>query len=63
MSRGTKETRKTGPEAAERLRALFAKWGREEAGDDIHGGEPPWEEVEKALNEGRPEDGKPFPDR
>jgi hypothetical protein len=29
MSRGTKETRKTGPEAAERLRALFAERGRE----------------------------------
>ncbi len=63
MSRGTKETRRTGPEAAERLKALFAEWSREEAGDGIQRGEPPWEEVEKALNEGRPEDGKPFPDR
>lgn len=63
MSRGTKETRMTGAEAAERLRALFAAWDQEEAGDGIQRGEPTWEEVKKALNEGRPEDGKPFPDR
>ncbi len=63
MSRGTKETRKAGPKAARKLRALFAEWDQEEAGDGIHRGEPLWEEIEKALNEGRPDDGKPFPDR
>ena len=57
MSRGTKAAKKTGPEAAERLRALFAEWGREEAGEGIHRGEPLWEQLE----EDRPDDGKPFP--
>lgn len=60
MESGTKESRKTGPEAAKRLRVLFARWKREEATRD-YGDEPSWEEVKRALNEGRPEDGKPFP--
>ncbi len=60
MERGTKEIGKTGPEAAETLRALFARWAREEAGRDYQD-EPSWEEVKRALNEGRPDDGKPFP--
>lgn len=59
MSGRTIEARKTGPEAAERLRALFAKWDREEA-ETGHEEEPSWEDVKTVLNEGRPEDGKPF---
>lgn len=65
MSGRTKEAGKTGPEAAEKLRALFAEWRREEAGggDVGESGEPSWEAVREALNEGRPEDGKPFPEK
>jgi hypothetical protein len=60
MNERTKEAKRTGPEAAEKLRALFTEWSREEAGR-AREGEPSWEEVREALNEGRPEDGKPFP--
>ena len=60
MDRQTREMAKTGPEAAERLRALFARWAREEA-EGLYDDEPSWEEVQRALNEGRPADGKPFP--
>jgi hypothetical protein len=56
-----RETEKTGPKAAERLRALFARWAKEEA-EGLYDDEPSWEEVMKALNEGRPDDGKPFPE-
>ncbi len=60
MSQHTKETRKTGAEAARRLQALFEGWTREDAETGYD--EPSWEEVKKALNEGRPADGKPFPE-
>jgi hypothetical protein len=59
MSQQMKDIKKTGPEAAQKLRALFEKWAREEAASNYEG-EPSWEEVKKALNEGRPADGKPF---
>jgi len=59
MRRGIKEMDGTSPESAERLRALFGRWAREEARRDYEN-EPSWEEVKRALNEGRPEDGKPF---
>jgi hypothetical protein len=62
MDKQTEEMKKTGPEAAERLRALFGRWAKEEA-EGLYDDEPSWEEVEKALNEGRPDDGKPFPER
>ena len=55
-----KESKK-GPEAAGRLDVLFARWAREEAEHD-YDDEPSWEEVKRALNEGRPADGKPFAD-
>lgn len=62
MSRRTEEmAAKTGPEAAAKLRALFARWAQEEA-EGLYDDEPSWEEVMKALNEGRPHDGKPFPE-
>ena len=61
MGKRTEEMAKTGPEAAERLRALFARWAKEEA-EGIYDDEPSWEEVAKALNEGRPAEGKPFPE-
>lgn len=60
MERGTREIDRTGPEAAARLRTLFARWEREEAARGYED-EPSWEEVKRALNEGRPDDGKPFP--
>lgn len=59
MNERTKETQKTGPEAAERLRALFARWAKEEA-EGLYDDEPSWEEVMKALNEDRPNASKPF---
>jgi hypothetical protein len=62
VERRTKEVNKTGPEAAERLEALFVRWAREEAEQDYEG-EPSWEEVKGVLNEGRPADGKPFPEQ
>lgn len=62
MDGQTKEVKKTGPEAAERLRALFGRWAREEA-ERGYEDEPSWEEVKRALNEGRPADGKPFPEK
>lgn len=52
---------KTGPEAAERLRSMLARWEREEAARG-HENEPSWDEVKRALNEGRPDGGKPFPE-
>lgn len=61
MDKRTEEMAKTGPEAAERLRALFARWAKEEA-EGMYDDEPSWEEVMRALNEDRPEDGKPFPE-
>jgi len=61
VGKQTKEPKKTGPEAAGRLDALFARWAREEAERD-YADEPSWEEVKRALNEGRPADGKPFAD-
>lgn len=61
MSQRTEDIKKTGPEAAQKLRALFEEWAREDAGTG-YGDEPSWEEVKKALNEGRPADGKPFPE-
>lgn len=61
MDRRTRELEKTGPEAAARLKALFARWAREEAKREYRG-EPSWEEVKRILNEGRPADGKPFPE-
>ena len=64
MSRETKAKGKTGgSEAAEKLRTLLARWEREEIGDGVLQEEPSWDEVTEALNEGRPEDGKPFPER
>ncbi len=60
MSGQTGGMAKTGPEAAERLRALFARWAKEEA-EGLYDDEPSWEEVQRALSEGRPADGKPFP--
>lgn len=61
MEKQTEELKKTGPEAARRLDALFARWAREEA-ERGYEDEPSWEEVKRALNEGRPSDGKPFAD-
>ncbi len=61
MDRQTKEMKKIGPEAAERLKALFTRWAREET-ERGYEDEPSWEEVKRALNEGRPADGKPFPE-
>jgi hypothetical protein len=61
MSRQTKEMEKTGAEAAQRLRALFERWAREDA-ETGYEDEPPWEEVKKTLNEGRPAGGRPFPE-
>lgn len=61
MNQQTRELKRTGPEAAQRLRAMFEEWAREEAETD-YGDEPCWEEIKKALNEGRPADGKPFPE-
>jgi hypothetical protein len=61
MDGRTRELKKTGPEAAERLKTLFAQWEREEARRE-YGDEPSWEEVKRILNEGRPADGKPFPE-
>lgn len=44
----------------EEARELFARWAaEEEAGYE---GEVSWEAFKKALNEERPEDGKPFPE-
>jgi hypothetical protein len=54
-------SKETGPEAAERLRTLFAQWAREEV-ERSYEDEPSWEEVKRVLNEGRPTDGKPFPE-
>lgn len=62
MNERMRETEKTGPEAAERLRELFARWAKEEA-EGLYDDEPSWEDVKKALNEGRPDDGKPFPEK
>ena len=61
MDGQTQELKKTGPEASERLKALFAQWAREEAEREYRG-EPSWEEVKRVLNEGRPANGKPFPE-
>ena len=61
MDGKTQVLKKTGPEAAERLKALFARWAREEARREYRD-EPSWEEVKRILNEGRPADGKPFPE-
>lgn len=61
MSQQTKEMKKTGAEAAQRLKALFEKWAREDA-ETGYEDEPSWEAVKKALNEGRLADGKPFPE-
>lgn len=60
MSQQTKGIKKTGAEAAQRLKALFEKWAREDT-ETGYEDEPSWEEVKKALNQGRPTDGKPFP--
>lgn len=60
MSQQTEETEKTGPDAAQRLKTLFEEWLREDAKADYRD-KPSWEETKKALNEGRPSDGKPFP--
>ncbi|MBA2618045.1 MAG: hypothetical protein H0U91_07740 [Rubrobacter sp.] len=62
MNERTKEMAKTRPEAAERLRALFARWAKEEA-EGLCNDEPSWEEVAEALNEGRPSGAKPFSER
>lgn len=59
MNQRTKE--KTNPEIAQRLKTLFEKWDREDAKASYRT-EPSWEEVKKTLNEGRPSDGKPFPE-
>jgi hypothetical protein len=40
---------------------MFARRAREEA-ERGYEDEPSWEEVKKALNEGRPAGGKPFAD-
>ncbi len=61
MSQQTEDIKKTGSEAAQKLRALFETWAREDA-EASYEDEPSWEEVKKALNEGRPSDGKPFPE-
>lgn len=61
MKKQAKEPKNTGPEAAQRLRALFERWAQEEAKRGYED-EPSWEEVKRALNEGRPADGKPFAD-
>lgn len=60
MSQQTEGIKKTGPEAAQRLRALFEQWVREDA-EANYKDEPSWKEIKEALNEGRPSDGKPFP--
>jgi len=56
MNERTKETEKTGPEAAERLRALFARWAKEEA-EGLYDDEPSWEEIRNALDEEREREG------
>lgn len=61
MSHQTREIKNTGPEAARRLRSLFEEWAREDDEADYRD-EPSWEEIKTALNEGRPADGKPFPE-
>ncbi len=61
MEKQTKGLKEMGPEVAERLRAMFARWAREEA-ERGYEDEPSWEEVKMASNEGRPADGKPFAD-
>lgn len=62
MSERAREKEKIGSEAGERLRAMFARWSKEEAAGMHDDSEPSWEEAKKALNEGRPADGKPFPE-
>lgn len=64
MGKRTEEMSKTGPEAAERLRALFARWAKEEA-EGMYDDEPSWEEVRNALDEEREREGaarKLFPE-
>ena len=39
MNERMRETKKTGPKAAERLRALFARWAKEEA-EGLYDDEP-----------------------
>lgn len=65
MDERTKEVEKTGPEAAERLRALFARWAEEEA-TGMYDDEPSWEEIRAALDEEREREGaarKLFPEK
>ncbi len=60
----TRETEKTGPEAAERLRELLARWAKEEA-EGLYDDEPSWEEIRNALDEEREREGaarKLFPE-
>lgn len=56
MGKRTEEMAKTGPEAAERLRVLFARWAREEA-EGLYDDEPSWEEIRGALDEEREREG------
>lgn len=65
MNERTKEMEETGPEAAERLRALFARWAEEEAAG-MYDDEPPWEEIRAALDREREREGaarKLFPEK
>ncbi len=64
MGRRTEEMAKTGPEVAERLRALFARWAKEEA-EGLYDDEPSWEEIRGALDAEREREGaarKLFPE-
>lgn len=64
MNERTEEIAKTGPEAAEKLRALFARWAKEEA-EGLYDDESSWEEIRTALDEEREREGaarKLFPE-
>jgi hypothetical protein len=56
MGKQREEMAKTGPEATERLRALFARWAKEEA-EGLYDDEPSWEEIRDALDEEREREG------
>lgn len=56
---GTTERRDASVVVAE-ARELFARWAAEEKAG--YEGDVSWEALKAALNEDRPEDGKPFPE-
>lgn len=53
----TKDRRDAASIATE-ARELFSEWAAEERAG--YGGEVPWEEFKRDLNEGRPSHGRPF---